>query len=1060
MRFPKVFRKRSLVARAGFIVLVFVGFSLFWIPITDQILGWAVQDPTLLTRLATYKGSLYIGIVALALFWLTISALEVTREEHREGAAHSGHGPAQAPEIRSLWGPLALFSAVGLLLLGLPLVLFSGLNAEKLSIPLHGLSMIFGGATLVFLALASIALFLWRRREWAIVRAVHHRMQAENQLLEYRLEFLNQHANDIVLLVEPTGRIRYANDRAVAAYGYSQMQFQDLNLEELQASETLDDLPEQITSALEQGSLRFETVHRRKDGSLFPVEVSSRSLVLEDGPCIQSIIRDISERRRAEEALRANESKLELALKAAHMGVWTWDVQGNLRYFDERVCQLLGIDGASFAGSQDEFLNVVEPEDREVIRAAWGKTFDENLPYEVEYRVRWRDASVHFIHSRGRLLRDELGRPLKVNGILWDVTERREAEASLKASEEQYRRLFDTMKEGFALHEIITDESGKAIDYRFLEVNPAFEAMTGLARERWIGHTVLELMPQTEPYWIEAYGRVALLGEPARIENYSAALGRWYQVFAFSPAPRQFAVLTSDITDRKQAELALLKSERFLQEAQKVGRIGCYSLDIRTGEWESSESLDEIFGIGPTYPRDVQGWLQLVAPEARAALGDHLNRVIRDRSHFDFDYRIFRDSDRAERWVSGLGVLELDGDQPVRMLGTIQDITDWKQTERELLGKTELLNLTGSMAKVGGWEFDPKTLKGTWTDEVARIHDLDPRAETNVAIGVSFYTPESRRRIEAAIAEALSAGKPYDLELEILSAKGVRKDVRTVCLPVLDEHGTVCKVRGIFQDITEHKAAEAEIQRMTEELERRVVERTAQLEATNKELEAFSYSVSHDLRGPLRGIDGFSRALGEDYQDRLDETGRHYLERIRVGTQRMGQLIDDLLKLSRVSRSELTRQEVDLSSLCEQVLDELTRANPDRRVECSIQPGLLAQADPRLLLVVLENLLRNAWKFTTRSEYARIEVGQSSSPEGERGFFIRDNGAGFDMVYVDKLFNAFQRLHAAEEFEGTGIGLAIVQRIIHRHGGRVWAEAEVGKGATFSFSLPARGDSC
>ncbi len=265
-----------------------------------------------------------------------------------------------------------------------------------------------------------------------------------------------------------------------------------------------------------------------------------------------------------------------------------------------------------------------------------------------------------------------------------------------------------------------------------------------------------------------------------------------------------------------------------------------------------------------------------------------------------------------------------------------------------------------------------------------------------------------------------------------------------------DEAGMLARA---FNEMADHRReAEDRIIQLNFELDERVQQRTAQLEAANREMEAFSYSVSHDLRAPLRGIDGFSKALLDDYGDKFDADGRDYLRRVRKASQRMGQLIDDILKLSRLTRGEMYLEQVDLSSLAREVVRTLQDANPERKVKAHIQEGIGGRGDRKMLRVVLENLIGNAWKYTSKQPLAWITFGMAPSQSGT-ACFVKDNGAGFDMAFSQKLFAPFQRLHAEKDFPGTGIGLATVQRIVHRHGGRIWAESEPGKGATFYFTL-------
>jgi PAS domain S-box-containing protein len=304
-----------------------------------------------------------------------------------------------------------------------------------------------------------------------------------------------------------------------------------------------------------------------------------------------------------------------------------------------------------------------------------------------------------------------------------------------------------------------------------------------------------------------------------------------------------------------------------------------------------------------------------------------------------------------------------------------------------------------------------------------------------------FFPEAEARFFQEKDRETLRAGKLVDIPEEPIQTRNGLRWLHTQKVPVQTPNGEPKYLLGISLDITERKRVQDALRRTTEELR-----------AVNAELEAFAYSVSHDLRAPLRAIDGFSQALTEDCGEQLDDTGKEHLRRVRASAQKMGVLIDDLLRLSRVTRSELHLSQVSLSALCEEIVAELRRRDPHREVEVRIAPGLVAQADAHLVRVLLTNLLENAWKFTAKTPGACIEVGESSS-DGQRTFFVKDTGSGFDAQYVGKLFRPFQRLHTPTEFEGTGIGLATVQRVASRHGGRVWAEGAVGKGATVFFTL-------
>jgi PAS domain S-box-containing protein len=429
------------------------------------------------------------------------------------------------------------------------------------------------------------------------------------------------------------------------------------------------------------------------------------------------------------------------------------------------------------------------------------------------------------------------------------------------------------------------------------------------------------------------------------------------------------------------------------------------------------------------------------------------------------------------------------------VLGISRDITALKLAEQALQKSEAQYRLLTENIKDVVWILDAETLTFRYVSpSVERLRGFTPEEILSVPLD-NALTAQARGQLIALIqgrAEAILTGKEpaerfYSEEVEQPCKDGTSVWTEAVTSYYINPENGHVEVRGVTRDISERKqaevkvhAAQAELQRLLEEteqsrrallsvvedqkradeqvrrlnseLEKRVQERTGQLEAANKDLEAFSYSVSHDLRAPLRALDGFSAALLVGYPEQLDDDGRHYLARIQEASRRMEQLITDMLNLSRVTRTAFTRQRVDLCVLASEIASELKSQDPQRNTVFDIHPGLLVMGDPHLLKIALQNLLGNAFKFTSQRKQAQIQVGVRKQA-GERIYFVGDNGAGFNMTYADKLFSPFQRLHTAREFPGSGIGLATVYRIITRHGGHIWVEAVVDQGATIYFTV-------
>lgn len=384
---------------------------------------------------------------------------------------------------------------------------------------------------------------------------------------------------------------------------------------------------------------------------------------------------------------------------------------------------------------------------------------------------------------------------------------------------------------------------------------------------------------------------------------------------------------------------------------------------------------------------------------------------------------------------------------------TYKDETEIMLAHDRLRIGEERQRLAHQGARAGMFEWNIRTGVNVWSPELEAMYGLLPGAFETRHPWESLLHPDDRARALQRVNEALTSVSPVSGEWRVVWPDGSVHWVEGRFQAFRDESGEVERLIGVNVDITARKSAEEEIRRLNDDLERRVEARTRELRVANRELEAFSYSVAHDLRAPLRAMGSFAQLLLDDHRDKLDPEGLEYLERIHGNAVTMAELIDALLSLARVSRTELAPSRTNLSTLAQSIATALATTCREREVEVVIEDNLFADIDPTLARMLLENLLGNAWKFTTGTARARIEMG-AAEIDGATTYFVRDNGAGFDMAYVAKLFLPFQRLHAARDFPGTGIGLATTHRIVDRHRGRIWAQAAVGEGARFFFTLP------
>jgi PAS domain S-box-containing protein len=856
-------------------------------------------------------------------------------------------------------------------------------------------------------------------------------------------------SDDAIIGKTLDGQITSWNPAAEEIYGYSAAEAVGNHISMLLAAGQQDDLTELLARVARGERVRHvETTRRRKDGGIIDVSITTSPIRDRQGQIVgaATVARDVTVRK-------AHERELQRLAQAAEYGtdaILSIGLDGRVRHWNHGAERLYGYSAEEAIGHDLRDLTLLDSIDEHIEQVAGGGS-----AYQYEARRRRKDGTVIDIlanvvpwHVDGQLV--------GVTGVTIDMTERKRAEQTAA----RLAAIVESTEDA-----IVTYSPQGVIE----TWNAGAERLSGYSAQEAIGQP--RAMAAAEGQQQEPF-EDALAGRTTRYESRVKRRDGIVIDIGLTLSPIREAdgaivgvsCIWQDITERKQIERALREHQATLEAAlssmtdavfisDAQGRFVVFNEAFTT--FHRFTSREQTLRSLEDYPAILEVFMTNGEPAPLEQWA--VPRALRGELGTNVEYGLRR-KDTGERWVGSYSfapIRSADG-TIVGSVVTGRDITAWKNAQVELEQAQRL-------AAVGSWTWGPGADQVTWSTQMYELFGRDQALGPAIGDALFRYVhPEDRQRVTERFELGAESESEFEIDCRIITEQGEERVLHAVGREDPSRPG---RYRGTFQDVSDQRRAEAdraqllqaaaraeEARRLNVELEQRVAARTFELERANKELETFSYSVSHDLRAPLRAVEGFSQALLEDYSEKLDEQGRHDLERVRAGAVRMGDLIDALLQLSRLSRWRLARVPIDISALAREVVAELQGESPDRHVEVEIQHGLLDEADPSLVRTVLQNLLANAYKFTSKAAQPRIRFG-ALQQDGVCVYFVADNGAGFDMAHASRLFLPFHRLHRETEFPGDGIGLATVTRAVRKHGGTIWAQGTVNEGATFHFSL-------
>lgn len=778
------------------------------------------------------------------------------------------------------------------------------------------------------------------------------------------------------------------------------------------------------------------------------------------------IFRNLVVHNKLKEELIKNKKKWEDALINVNDGMWEWEIDSGRTFFSVQWKEMLGYADNEIQNTYKEWESRIHPKDIDKAVEALNKHVEgQTDSYNCEYRMLTKNGTYKWILARGKIAEfTSTGKPLRMIGTHTDITERKELEETLSKNDERYRIISENLHHYVWVYDIVKAS--------FEFISPTMQEFLGDFYED-------ETIKERKELLMEASIKTIIGQLPERLNKFQA--GDYTQKVRLDEIHRttqdgssvyleltttfikgdsgivpEILGVTRDVTDKKEAEKKIAESEEKYRSVFENSNIAILISKPEGKIISVNQEAEKLFNMSAEELYSIQ--LNNIIDETEPAYAEYINRREKYNSVSRELTLIKKDGERFKGKVSSVTFFDRTGAKFNSIV--VSDLTEQKRAE-EILKKSEAQykNLF-EYSPLAAIFWDTETRIIFWNRTAERIFGWKKEEVTGKKF-VEFFIPVNSLSYAKEQIDHLVENNPRDVTLN----ENYCKDGTVLLCEwnntiLYNAEGKPETIISIGRDVTVQKRLEAEVintqnqlKKLNEDLENRVSERTKLLEAANNELEAFSYSVSHDLRAPLRAIDGFSKIIIEDYNSKIDSNGQRILSIIRANVKKMGQLIDDLLAFSRLGRKEVNLSEIDMKSVFQSIYNEQAVFYKGLNVEFVISNMPDAYADLTLMKHVISNLLSNALKFSSKKQFPRIEV-SGYKEKNNNVFVVKDNGAGFNMKYAGKLFGVFQRLHSEEEFEGTGVGLAIVQRIILKHNGLVWAEGKIGEGAKFYFSLP------